>query len=122
MYQYERYKQVLGDDAPKSWREFRSIKRAGDEEWEKLRSHYTSANKNGIINQDENARIDIVIDSFTPCLVDRETGHVIDTKTVKIIPKKADYKGWNFDWSIPQRNGYDVTQPRFARRREALIE
>ncbi|MCL2639042.1 MAG: hypothetical protein FWD48_11815 [Oscillospiraceae bacterium] len=53
-------------------------------------------------------KIDIQIDSLTPCLIERKTGNPVDTVVKAIKPAKNDYKSWNFDWSIPLRNNYDV--------------
>lgn len=39
-YQYERYKQRLGSDAPKSLYAFKRIKKAGGERWEELQKRY----------------------------------------------------------------------------------
>jgi hypothetical protein len=40
LYQYERYKMRLGDDAPKSLSAFKRIKSAGGERWESLQKRY----------------------------------------------------------------------------------
>lgn len=40
LYQYERYKGVLGEDAPKSFHAFRRLKKAGGEKWEDLQYYY----------------------------------------------------------------------------------
>lgn len=76
-------------------------------EWQKT---LQSDGKDDIINSgsDKNMNVDVVIDKFTPCLIKRETGEIVDTITEKIKPKKDDYKGWNFDWSLPIKNGYSV--------------
>ncbi len=50
----------------------------------------------------------IEIDGFTPCLVEKVTGNIVNTKIVKVNLKKSDYKGWYFDWSIPKHNGFDI--------------
>lgn len=59
--------------------------------------------------------IDISIDNLTECLVRRDTGETVDTEyelvAYKITSKMAvQYKkeGWNFDWSVPQRDGCEV--------------
>jgi len=54
--------------------------------------------------------VDIQIDRLTDCLVDRETGNVVGTKYVErttTITKK-ECRGWKFDWSTTQKNGYTV--------------
>ena len=40
LYQYERYKMRLGDDAPKSLAAFKRVKNAGGEKWEDLEYYY----------------------------------------------------------------------------------
>lgn len=54
--------------------------------------------------------IDILIDSLTNCLIDNITGKEVETeyrlRTTSIKPK--DYKGWKFNWSITEKNGYDI--------------
>lgn len=59
--------------------------------------------------------IDIYIDVMTNCLVFAETGEECDTEyrlVVKQITKwdamQLKSKGWKFDWSVPQQNGYEV--------------
>lgn len=59
--------------------------------------------------------IDIYIDSLTDCLLCSEDGKLHDTEyrlVSKTISKRdaAELKaeGWNFDWSIPHKNGYEV--------------
>lgn len=61
--------------------------------------------KNGIIN--------IKLDAITPCLVDRKTGTIVNTHFEKIHmtverAKKFMATGWNFDWSIPEKEGYTI--------------
>ena len=45
IYQYERYKQRLGSDAPRSYRTFRRIKKAGGEQWEFMQLDYRRRNR-----------------------------------------------------------------------------
>ncbi len=54
--------------------------------------------------------IDILIDKLTDCLVETETGKIVQTEYVKKKTKirSVEYKGWKFDWSTPQKNGYDI--------------
>lgn len=52
--------------------------------------------------------VDVVIDGLTPCLLEVSTGKVYNTRMMKINIKKQDYTGFNFDWSIPKRKGYDI--------------
>ena len=59
--------------------------------------------------------IDILIDSMTNCLLNQETGEECDTEfrlVAKTITREdaIDLKqaGWNFDWSVPHKNGFEV--------------
>ncbi|MBQ5334041.1 MAG: hypothetical protein J6K92_12415 [Oscillospiraceae bacterium] len=52
--------------------------------------------------------IDIEVDALTPCLVQVKTGKVIQTSIEQIHPNKNDLKDWEFDWSLPEKNGYTV--------------
>ena len=59
--------------------------------------------------------IDICIDSLTDCLVCSENGKLYDTEyrlVSKTISKsdvaKLKARGWNFDWNVPHKNGYEV--------------
>lgn len=48
LYQYERYRARLGDDAPKSFHAFRKLKNAGGEKWDVLQEKY----RNHLYSQD----------------------------------------------------------------------
>lgn len=54
--------------------------------------------------------IDILIDTLTDCLVDRATGEIVETEYKKRVTpiKPKDYKGWKFNWSITEKNGYII--------------
>ena len=54
--------------------------------------------------------IDILIDKLTDCLLDTETGKIVKTEFIKKETKirSTEYKGWKFNWSTPQKNGYDI--------------
>ena len=59
--------------------------------------------------------VDIVIDELTDCIYDRQTGERYDTEffLVKepITKQRAldlQKEGWKFDWSLPQKDGYEV--------------
>ena len=73
-------------------------------------NRFTNGSKSGIINISKGStpKVNISIDAFTPCLVDRKTGEILSTQISEITPKKKDYAGWNFDWSLPQKNGEQV--------------
>lgn len=55
-------------------------------------------------------QINIRIDELTDCLVERETGIVLDTNYEKHSHpiKKKEYFNWKFDWSKTQANGYTI--------------
>ncbi len=54
--------------------------------------------------------VDILIDRITDCLIDTRTGEEVETeyrmRRTPIRPK--DYKGWKFNWSITEINGYHI--------------
>lgn len=54
--------------------------------------------------------VDIQIDKLTDCLVERESGNIVDTEYVERTTaiKKKEFAGWKFDWSTTQKNGYTV--------------
>lgn len=59
--------------------------------------------------------VEIFIDSLTNCLEHRETGELFDTEyrlVLKAISKREasvlQRKGWKFDWSVPQKDDYEV--------------
>lgn len=59
--------------------------------------------------------VDIVIDNLTDCIVNRESGDEYQTayqrvmrKITKQHAKELKAQGWLFDWSVPQREGYEV--------------
>lgn len=62
-----------------------------------------SRRRSGIINSGRDAmRADVLIDKFTPCLVDRATGKVVNTAysvAAKSELRGLRNKGWNFDWT-----------------------
>lgn len=74
------------------------------EEWQK-----NVKNRSGLLDFSNKSRIiKINIDELTPCLRRLSDNKIVDTQVVKIKPKKSDFKDWEFDWSIPSRNGYSV--------------
>lgn len=54
--------------------------------------------------------VDIIIDGITDCLIDMKTGENVETeyrmRDGSIKPK--DYKGWKFNWSLTEKNGYHI--------------
>jgi hypothetical protein len=56
-------------------------------------------------------KIDTFIDAQTPCLVERATGNIVNTTYALFKAKELKnlkQQGWNFNWTIPSRKGYDV--------------
>jgi hypothetical protein len=71
--------------------------------------------------------VDIFIDLFTECLEDRKTRKKVLTR-FDLITNIADLKnskrqGWNFNWIVPYRDGYDIYRLRIIdeERVEGLI-
>ena len=54
--------------------------------------------------------IDILIDELTECLIQRETGLIVETdyEERQSPIKFKDYNGWKFDWTIPENNDYKI--------------
>lgn len=54
--------------------------------------------------------VDILIDKITDCLIDTRTGEEVETeyRMRKTPMKPKDYKGWKFNWSITEKNGYHI--------------
>lgn len=54
--------------------------------------------------------IDILIDELTACLIQRETGLIVETdyEERQSPIKFKDYNGWKFDWTIPENNDYKI--------------
>lgn len=57
-------------------------------------------------------QIDILIDSKTPCLLNRLTGEIVDTCYEKLdksdLEKIKKKDGWKFGWTKPYNKGYTV--------------
>lgn len=55
--------------------------------------------ENGIIDSEVKQEMNLVIDKFTPCLEDTETGELVPTSYEKATKKElSDLKGWSFNW------------------------
>lgn len=48
------------------------------------------------------------IDDLTPCLRRVSDGQIVETRLEKIHPKKSNFNEWEFDWTIPEKEGYSV--------------
>ncbi len=79
--------------------------------------------EDGIIHMGHKAEdeqgISIILDGFTPCLEKRITGEIVQTEYSKlkkpITPKEAKAMkkaGWKFDWSLPQKDGFEIFELR----------
>jgi hypothetical protein len=51
---------------------------------------------------------DITIDELSPCLRKANTGEIVDTTVKAIKPTRANFSGWEFDWTKPNRDGFTV--------------
>lgn len=54
--------------------------------------------------------VEILIDKLTDCLIERESGIIVNTKYTErtTVIKKKEFAGWKFDWSTTQKNGYTI--------------
>lgn len=62
--QFERYRQRLGEDAPKSFHTFRRIKNADGQKWKEMQSLYRSKSPKNVDNSGESGIIDTRESSF----------------------------------------------------------
>lgn len=113
-YQWERYKQRLGEDAPKSFHAFRRIKKAGGEAWEDLHGKYKDISKT-VVNWDyvnseswknkfnditSNEKVNNRLRTLSEQILKHRQGsfyedmYVVDTKT-------GDLKGFNTQSKTP---------------------
>lgn len=52
--------------------------------------------------------LSIKIDELTPCLRKVSTGELVETEFKKISPTSKAFSKWLFDWTKPEREGFDV--------------
>jgi len=45
--------------------------------------------------------VDIKIDEFTPCLIERSTGEILNTKYFRITKEDVSNLDWKFNWNLP---------------------
>lgn len=50
----------------------------------------------------------IEIDELTPCLRRLSDNAIINTTVSDITPTKKDFKDWEFDWTLPKKNGFTI--------------
>lgn len=96
LYQWERYKARLGEDAPKTFAEFRRIKKAGGEHWEALQEKYRLYNRGaekGVLPYSQNAATpESKIKGYLLC-----STHPVGKHKAKIIDSVLGYNESN--WS-----------------------
>lgn len=74
--------------------------------WEEWKAgNYAKPKKSGIIQagRDEMG-IDIEIDQFTPCLIEKSSGRIVNTEYRRTVQSELvglQRKGWNFNWNSP---------------------
>ena len=59
------------------------------------------------LNNQENSAI-IDIDELTPCLRRMSDGKIVNTTVFDVSPTKEEFKDWEFDWTLPEKNGMTV--------------
>ncbi len=74
--------------------------------WEEWKAgNYAKPKKSGIIQTGRDAMgIDIEIDRFTPCLIEKSTGRIVNTEYHRAVKPELvglQRKGWNFNWNSP---------------------
>ena len=52
--------------------------------------------------------ISIDIDELTPCLRKMTTGELVKTTVTPISPTRKAFARWEFDWTLPEKEGYTV--------------
>jgi hypothetical protein len=54
--------------------------------------------------------VDILIDNFTDCLVERNTDTIVETEyKERLLPiDPTEFRAWKFDWSATERQGYSI--------------
>jgi hypothetical protein len=78
--------------------------RGAAKRYESAKNDFASKAKSGTID----TGVDIEIDEFTPCLRRMRDNKIVDTGVFRISPTKDEFKDWEFDWTIPEKNGYSV--------------
>ncbi|MDD2647461.1 MAG: hypothetical protein PHU22_01495 [Eubacteriales bacterium] len=61
-----------------------------------------------MMNTGQQIEIGIEIDELTPCLRKTSTGQIVSTSIEKASPAAKDTAQWEFDWTKPERDGYQV--------------
>ncbi len=50
----------------------------------------------------------IEIDELTPCLRRLSDNKIVSTSVFDVSPTKKEFKDWEFDWTIPKKNGFVI--------------
>ncbi len=73
-------------------------------DWKK--AFVDGGSKKALENTSKSGKIEI--DELTPCLRRLSDNKIVNTTVVDVSPTKAEFKDWEFDWTLPQKNGYTV--------------
>lgn len=113
--QWERYRAALPDQTPMSFGVFRSMKKANAQGWRDLQADYrmvVNTAKSGIMDTGSDAMdMTIEIDRLTPCLIDSETGDVVQTSYSRAAIedlKGLKKQGWLFNWNDDALTSDDI--------------
>lgn len=66
------------------------------------------AQNGGLTGGKKDGIIDVEVDEMTPCLRKVSTGELVETTIRRISPTRAMCKNWEFDWTRPERSGFEV--------------
>lgn len=76
------------------------------DEWEK--KYYGKNEEYLLKNNGKYSIITIEVDEMTPCLRRLKDNVIVKTEVKEIKYRKADFKGWLFDWSETEKKGYQI--------------
>lgn len=94
LYQYERYKQILGEDAPKSYRSFQALKKTAGEKWD-------------FMQVDFHRRNDLNLHPET-ALPNAVAASAADKKFMEYLFNPSSKQGWPKGIAISNRLGYNI--------------
>ena len=57
---------------------------------------------------EHNTGVDLDVDELTPCLRRLKDNEIVDTEVFEIKPTKKEFSNWEFDWTLPAKQGYAV--------------
>ena len=64
--------------------------------------------RKSVVNSDKDGIINAEVDELTPCLRRMRDNKIVDTGVFEISPTKKEFGDWEFDWTVPEKNGYKV--------------